>query len=31
MEKHYEDSNILVLESGADSKSSETCIAFLTI
>ena len=31
MEKHYEGSNILFLESGALSKSLQICIAFFTI
>ena len=31
MEKHYEGSNILFLESGALSKSLKICIAFFTI
>ena len=31
MEKHYEGSNILFLESGAYSKSSQICIAFFAI
>ena len=30
MEKHYEYSNILFLESGAHSKSSEICITYLS-
>ena len=31
MEKHYEGSNVLVLEAGAHTKSSKICIAFITI
>ena len=31
MDKHYEDRNILFLESGAYSKSSQISIGFFTI
>ena len=31
MEKHYNGSNIFVLEYGAQFKSSQTCIAFFSI